>query len=96
VVEEPIVEWVAVGDATPPMGERLLLIFSAAGDPADGQGAGHSEICFGYWTGERFRATRADFPHSMTVEATHYARLPRLPAAVTLAPRDEFEPDVRE
>jgi hypothetical protein len=91
VVGEPIVEWVAVGDATPPTRERLLLIFSA-----DGQGAGHSEICFGYWTGERFRATRADFPHSMTVEATHYARLPRLPAAVTLAPRDEFEPDVRE
>ena len=65
MVEEPIVEWVAVGDATPPMGERLLLIFSAAGDPADGQGAGHSEICFGYWTGERFRATEVVVGHRL-------------------------------
>jgi hypothetical protein len=96
MLENMAVKWIAVGNDTPPLGERLLLIFSAAGDPVDEQRIGHSEICLGYWTGERFRATRADYPHSMTVKAAHWARLPRLPAGVTLAPRDEFEPNVRE
>jgi hypothetical protein len=83
------INWRATGKETPPTKQRLLLIYSAAGDPTDGPLMGKSEFVLGYWTGDHYRAFSRAFPDNIAVKSTHWATLD-LPRGVILQPRSEF------
>ena len=97
MAEQLTINWIRSGEQTPPVKERLLLVFSAAGDPPNGTLIGKSEIVIGYWTGNKFRSmTRPEPGNIIEVKATHWATLDRLPQGIRLQPRSEFGESIRE
>jgi hypothetical protein len=83
------INWKPAGKEAAPTKERLLLIYSPAGDLPEGQLMGKSELVLGYWTGDHFRAFSRAFPDNIAVRAKHWATRD-LPRGVILQPRSEF------
>jgi len=85
MAEELTIHWVQSGEHDPPVGKRLLLIVTAAGEPPDAQLIGLSEVVVGYWTGDHFRKRGAPEPgEAIEVRATHWATLDSLPKGIRL------------